>query len=189
MAVELALGRTPDGSPTAERTGARSRSRSTPRRQNEFIASRDDMTRGVALNARQNRTQVDALLNSVNRYKVEIHKKYAIAFACIVFVLIGAPLAIRFPRGGVGMVIAVSVGIFAIYWAGLIGGESLADRGVMSPLVAMWTADLVFLVVGIALITRMGREGGANRGGGLDEVLFTVGSWLRKVTKNRRASA
>src|SRR5690606_25971864 len=54
----------------------------------------------------------------INTYAVEYHKKFAIPFACIVFVLIGAPLAVRFPRGGVGMVIAFSLVIFAIYWSG-----------------------------------------------------------------------
>ncbi len=73
---------------------------------------------------------------------MEIHKKYAIAFACIVFVLIGAPLAVRFPRGGVGMVITASVVIFALFWASLIGGETLADKGYVSPALAMWLPEL-----------------------------------------------
>tara|TARA_B000000460_G_C21224234_1_gene267833 strand:- start:125 stop:502 length:378 start_codon:yes stop_codon:yes gene_type:complete len=110
----------------------------------------------------------------MNQYKVEIHKKYAIAFACIVFVLLGAPLAIRFPRGGIGMVIVVSVAIFAVYWAGLIGGENLADEGVVPPFWAMWAPDLTFLAIGIALVMKMGREGGAARGGNLDEIFFLL---------------
>jgi lipopolysaccharide export system permease protein len=69
---------------------------------------------------------------------VEIHKKYAIAFACLIFILLGAPFAMRFPQGGVGMVIATSVGIFFLYWMGLIGGERLAERGHLEPWVAMW---------------------------------------------------
>jgi lipopolysaccharide export system permease protein len=52
----------------------------------------------------------------MNQYLVELHKKFAIPFACIIFVLIGAPLAVRFPRGGVGMVIAASLTIFGIYY-------------------------------------------------------------------------
>jgi lipopolysaccharide export LptBFGC system permease protein LptF len=59
--------------------------------------------------------------NRMNEYAVEYHKKFAIAFACIVFVLVGAPIAVRFPRGGVGMVIAISLTIFGIYYVSLIG--------------------------------------------------------------------
>ena len=87
------------------------------------------------------------------------------------------------------MVIAVSVGIFAVYWAGLIGGENLADKGVVTPFLAMWTPDLAFLALGLFLALRMGKSTGANRGGGLDEVLFAVGDFARRLMRPRRASA
>lgn len=83
-------------------------------------------------------------------YLVEVHKKYAIAVASLVFVIAGLPIAIMFPRAGVGLVISVSLGAFAIYYMGLIGGESLADQLVVSPFWAMWTPDLVFGAVGLA---------------------------------------
>ena len=44
-------------------------------------------------------------------YDVEIQKKFALSAACIVFVLLGAPVALRFPRGGVGLTIGVSLGV------------------------------------------------------------------------------
>jgi lipopolysaccharide export system permease protein len=169
------LGRTLEDEDGVEETTARGASLTSLRGRRTFS---DGTTRTVALNSRQDHAQVEALRSSVNQYKVEIHKKYAIAFACIVFVLLGAPLAIRFPRGGIGMVIAVSVGIFAVYWAGLIGGENLADEGVVPPFWAMWAPDLTFLAIGMALVMRMGRGGGANRGGGLDEIFFLMGRRL-----------
>src|SRR5204863_9376165 len=61
-------------------------------------------------------------------YEVEIQKKYAIAVACLVFALVGAPIALRFQRGGVGLVLGVSVAVFTIYYFGLIGGDALGDR-------------------------------------------------------------
>src|SRR2546422_8987518 len=45
-------------------------------------------------------------------YEVEIQKKYAIAAACLVFALVGVPVALRFQRGGVGLVIGVSAAVF-----------------------------------------------------------------------------
>src|SRR5690606_14280855 len=90
----------------------------------------------------------------INRFEVELHKKFAIPFACIVFVLIGGPLAARFPRGGVGMVIAFSLLIFSIYWVGLHGGEQLGDKGIVSPAWGMWVTNVVFLSLGIFAMTR-----------------------------------
>ena len=80
--------------------------------------------------------------------------------------LVGAPLAIRFPRGGLGTVIVLSGTIFAIYWTTLIGGESLADRGYMEPNVAMWIANFIFLAAGVWLAARMGRAVSAPRDSG-----------------------
>jgi lipopolysaccharide export system permease protein len=111
---------------------------------------------------RENRDQM-------NRYGVEIQKKFALSAACIVFVLIGAPIALRFPRGGVGLVIGVSLVVFAIYYVGLIAGESLADRDLLTPFWAMWAANVILTIVGIVLLARMGREGATSRGGDLTE--------------------
>lgn len=82
-------------------------------------------------------------------YQVEAHKKRAIAFAAIVFVLIGVPAALRFPRGGVGLVIGLSMGVFTIYYIGLIAGEALANRQLVPPFWAMWGTNVIFSVVGL----------------------------------------
>jgi lipopolysaccharide export system permease protein len=113
-------------------------------------------------------TYLDAR-RELNRYLVEIHKKFALAVACFVFALVGAPIALRFPRGGVGLVIGVSLGIFGLYYVGLIGGETLADRGMLSPMVAMWAANMLMGAIGVVLVARMGRERGTARGGDLGD--------------------
>jgi lipopolysaccharide export system permease protein len=106
-----------------------------------------------------------------NQYAVELHKKVAISIACLVFVLIGAPIALRFPRGGVGLVIGVSLGVFALYYVGLIAGEALADRDILTPFWAMWSANMLLTGVGLLLLWRMGRESATARGGDVHELL------------------
>jgi lipopolysaccharide export system permease protein len=103
---------------------------------------------------------------NIYRYEVEVHKKYAIAFACLLFVLLGAPVATRFPQGGVGMVIATSVGIFFLYWMGLIGGERIAERGRMEPWLAMWLPNMILAVPATWLAFRMGIRLPSTRGSG-----------------------
>ncbi len=96
--------------------------------------------------------QIDAQARVANKYLVEIYKKYAIPVAALVFVLVGAPLGMMTRRSGMGMAIAVSIFLFVMYWAFLIGGEDLADRGMVSPLVAMWGANMFLGTLGIYLI-------------------------------------
>ena len=121
-----------------------------------------------------------------SQYEVEIHKKFSLAVACIVFVLLGAPIALRFPRGGVGLVIGASLGVFALYYICLIAGESMADDGVLPPWVAMWAANLVFTAVGIVLFLRMGREGNTARGGDLDDVKERIIGWFASLRASAR---
>jgi lipopolysaccharide export system permease protein len=102
---------------------------------------------------------------SRNRYDIEINKKFSLAAACFIFVLLGAPLAVRFPRGGVGLVIGVSLVVFGLYYVGLIGGEALANAGLVPPFWAMWGTNTILAALGVFLLLRMGKEAGSNRGG------------------------
>ena len=109
--------------------------------------------------------RLDIATRGRNRYDIEIHKKFSLAAACLIFVLLGAPIAVRFPRGGVGLVIGVSLLVFALYYVGLIGGESLANEGLVAPFWAMWGTNVILTVVGLVLLLRMGKDSTSNRGG------------------------
>ncbi len=118
-------------------------------------------------------------------YEVEIHKKLAISAACVIFALLGVPLAIRFPRGGVGLVIGTSLAVFSIYYVGLIGGEELGDRLVVSPFLAMWTPNLIFTVAGLTLLAAVRREGSTAQGGDWDELRDALFGWISKLGRRR----
>jgi lipopolysaccharide export system permease protein len=88
----------------------------------------------------------------IDSYYVEVYKKYSIPTACIVFILIGTPLGIIAKRGNMGISIGISLGLFVLYWAFLIGGEDLADRQIITPFWAMWSANILIGVTGLYLI-------------------------------------
>ncbi len=96
--------------------------------------------------------------HNVNRFLVEIYKKFSIPFASIVFVLVGAPLGIMARKGSMGVAISLSIGFFLLYWVFLIGGEDLADRQYLSPFVAMWAANILTGAGGLYLVWRAIRE-------------------------------
>ncbi|HOQ49435.1 MAG TPA: LptF/LptG family permease, partial [Candidatus Kapabacteria bacterium] len=93
-----------------------------------------------------------------NQYLVEIYKKYAIPFACFVFVFVGCPLGIIARRGNFGISASISLGFYIFYWACLIGGEKLADRGFIEPWLAMWAGNIIIGIVGILLTLRTSYE-------------------------------
>jgi lipopolysaccharide export system permease protein len=120
-------------------------------------------------------------------YEVEIQKKLAISAACVIFALLGVPLAIRFPRGGVGLVIGTSLAVFSIYYVGLIGGEELGDRLIVTPFLAMWTPNLIFMIAGLALLWMVRRESSTAHGGDLDDLRQALFGWTRIFRRSRNA--
>ena len=116
-----------------------------------------------------------------DRYAVEIHKKWAISMACITFVIIGIVLALRFPRGGIGLVIGGGTLIFAIHYIGLTAGESLADRGHMDPWFAMWAPNIILTVLGIFGLLWVSRQSGSTRGGDFREMFDALAHTIRRL--------
>jgi len=92
------------------------------------------------------------------RYNVEFHKKFAIPFACIVFALLGVPMALTSSRSGKGVSVSLAMAVYFIYYAFLMGGEKLADRGRLSPFIAMWSANFILLGLGVPMFLRAGFE-------------------------------
>lgn len=97
------------------------------------------------------RMEIDSKRRQVNKYLVEVHKKYAIPVACVVFVLIGAPIGSYLRRGGLGIGMGVSIGFFLLYYVGLVAGEEIADRGIISPWLSMWLPNILLGGAGVLL--------------------------------------
>ncbi|MBI5837783.1 MAG: LptF/LptG family permease [Candidatus Eisenbacteria bacterium] len=97
--------------------------------------------------------QVRALDDQRWSYGVEIQKKFAIPAACVVFVLIGAPLGLRVRRAGPAVAFA-SLLFFLFYYVTLVVGEELAKHGHLSPFLSMWLPNLVIGGVGLYLTLR-----------------------------------
>ena len=93
-----------------------------------------------------------SLQQQADSYSVEIYKKFSIPFACIIFAMIGAPLGYKVKKGSFGIAAGLSLLFFLIYWASLIGGEKLADRGVITPFIGMWLANIVLGIFGLYLM-------------------------------------
>jgi lipopolysaccharide export system permease protein len=117
-----------------------------------------------------NQKRLEFIQGDINKYQVEIDKKYALPAACIIFVLIGAPLGVMTKRGGFGIAASVSLFFFVLYWAFLIGGEKLAERNFITPFMGMWSANIVLGVAGIILTYKT-----------VKETVTLNFSWLKKI--------
>jgi lipopolysaccharide export system permease protein len=186
----------PPVQPTIVRPGwlqGRGKRGPVPAAQPSALAARPDSNPGLAAELPATleglRIRVEDARRSENAYEVEIQKKFALAAACFVFLLLGAPIALRFPRGGVGLTIGVSLVVFALYYVGLIAGESLARRGIVPPFLSMWAANIIFTAIALWMLSRMGKENTSGRGGDLRDLLDSIRSQLRLARRRRSAAA
>jgi len=94
--------------------------------------------------------ELQALDRQINSFKVEVHKKLSIPFACIIFVLVGGPLGMKARKSGLSIGFA-SIGFFVFYYIFLLGGEQLADRRLLPPGLAVWMPNIVLGALGAIL--------------------------------------
>lgn len=152
------------------------------------LLPRDEAVRSIASTSRAEMGRYSNAYRFANQVGVEINKKIVISTSCIIFVLIGVPIGIRFPRGGVNMVIVVSSLVIGVYQFGLTTGEDWADRGMANPFWTMWAPSLVFLVLGIFLVSRMGQWTAAVRGSGWREIWLATRNLATRLPARLRRS-
>ena len=80
---------------------------------------------------------------------IEWHRKFSLAFACLVLFLIGAPLGAIIRKGGMGMPVLVSIIFFLIYHISSITGEKSALQGVISISQGMWMSSFILAPLGL----------------------------------------
>jgi lipopolysaccharide export system permease protein len=90
--------------------------------------------------------------------EVELHKRYAIPFACIIFGLIGVPLGIQPRRSGRSYGFILSILILLSYYISLTASEILALRHTIPPFLAGWVPNFLFGSLAVYLLIKAAKE-------------------------------
>lgn len=122
--------------------------------QSIFLNAQSGMS-GLKSSYNNLKVKVDWNKKRIAQYMVEVHKKFSIPMACVVFVLIGAPLGLLTRKGNIGFAAIISAILLTFYWVSIIQGEKLADRMFISPAMGMWFSDALLGLIGIGLITHI----------------------------------
>ncbi len=91
---------------------------------------------------------------------VKVHEKFSIPFACLVFGVLGVPLGLqsKVARGSKSRGFSWSIGILLTYYLFTSAGTSLAERGTLPLGMGMWAPNLLFLILGVHLLTKAAKE-------------------------------
>lgn len=95
---------------------------------------------------------------SIRRHGIEMHRKFTLSFACIIFFFIGAPLGAIIRKGGIGMPLVISVILFIIYYIIDNTGYKMARDGRLEVFEGMWISSVVLLPLGVFLTYKAMRD-------------------------------
>ena len=130
-----------------------------------YLESQSNLVSLAMSNLEAYRNQLDHTLVNVQwryeriaQFEVEIIKKIAIPFGCVIFVLIGAPLGMVTQRGNLGYNAVLSTVLFTYYWITIIQGEKWADRLLISPMIGMWFGNITIGLLGLVLLYKISTE-------------------------------
>ncbi len=89
---------------------------------------------------------------------IEIHKKFALPFSCLIFGILGLPMGIVNKKGGKSTGFVLSIGIILYYYILITMGERLATEQRISPFIGIWAANITLGIFGIYFLIRSARE-------------------------------
>ena len=90
--------------------------------------------------------------------RLEYHRRFSLPFACLIFALVGMPLGIQNQRSGKAAGFTVSIALLLCYYIVLSAGKALGEKGLLSPLLAAWSPNILFVTLGIYLFKTTASE-------------------------------
>lgn len=100
----------------------------------------------------QEATRMRELEISPHRPIMEIHRKFSIPIACLVFALIGLGLGVTSRKDGKLASFALGIGVIFSYYVIMYGAEAMAKGALVSPHLAMWLPNIVLGIFGLSLL-------------------------------------
>ena len=101
----------------------------------------------------------EAKPEELRELQIELHKKLTIPFSCILFAVIGMPLAIRAHRSVRSRGFTIGIFLVLIYYLLRISGEAMVETGRLPAIIGTWAPNLIFAVAGFLVFVFTAREG------------------------------
>jgi len=112
----------------------------------------------------------------IRKHEIELYRKFTLAFACLIFFFIGAPLGAIIRKGGLGAPVVISVVMFIIYYIIDNTGYKMAREALWPCWAGMWLSSFVLLPIGIFLTYKAAT----------DAALLNPEAWLKVWERQKK---
>lgn len=90
--------------------------------------------------------------------RIELHRRFALPFACFVFAVIGVPLGIQNQRSGRAGGFSAGIFLLMAYYVLLSAGKTVSEKGLVPASVGMWIPNILFIAFGVYLFRMAAKE-------------------------------
>ncbi|MGN0010051.1 MAG: LptF/LptG family permease, partial [Marinilabiliaceae bacterium] len=118
----------------------------------------------------------------VNRHLMEMHRKFSLPVACLIFFFIGAPLGAIIRKGGLGTPIVISIIFFIFYYVIDTFGAKMAREDVWPVWCGMWLSTGVLAAIGSFLTYKSATDSALFR----SEAYGRVADKIKDIIRKRR---
>lgn len=123
----------------------------TPTNQRRVLSMALDKAKSMKDAIEYNGLLLDDSQRYIRKHEMELHRKFTLAFACLIFFFIGAPLGAIIRKGGLGAPVVISVVMFVIYYIIDNAGYKMAREDIWPVWAGLWLSSAVLLPIGIFL--------------------------------------
>ncbi len=117
----------------------------------DFVRTASNHTSMTQLLVSNTASTIEYETKYLRRHEIEWHRKFTLAFACLIFMSIGAPLGAIIRKGGLGMPTVISTLLFILYYIISMTGEKFVRESVLTGFQGMWLSTTILLVAGVFL--------------------------------------
>lgn len=121
---------------------------------NQFLNNAKSSVKNILNTIKSKKIELGKRYEVHNRHILSLHKKFALAFACIILFFVGAPLGAIIRKGGLGLPMVIAIVLFLAYYFIGVFAENYAKKGEMHPILGAWLSTLIMLPLSIFLTRR-----------------------------------
>ncbi len=147
---------------------------------NQIVENATNAISSILNSVKNKKKEIQRKTKLLNLHILQLHNKYALAFACVVLFFVGAPLGAIIRKGGLGLPMVIAIGLFLTYYFIGLFGKNYAENGNISPVLGSWLSTLIMLPLGIFLTKRATEDKGIVDFGIFTSAFKKIGGFLKK---------
>ncbi len=133
----------------------------------QILNSAKNNTANILNTVKGKKEEIQKRIKIYNLHILSLHKKYALAFSCVILFFVGAPLGAIIRKGGLGLPMVIAIILFLIYYFIGVFAGNYSKEGNINPIIGAWLSTLIMLPLGIFLTRRATADKGMLNIGGI----------------------